>query len=212
MNKNPNLIGVDRGDIDSDNIIPITKDDRNDLLLLLHHAAQEIPHIRVKNDSVVDRRRIRRRMRTGLTLLLHRVAPEDCVQIVLSDVEMIHAFEFIVLLGVGLIREGNPHLTEIWQRWLDALSEAVPIQILATPLPILTECQASTADAATLAAYEAIRRCPSGQSCTLSYADVTRLEVWLRYLSTGDLQVQAMIAVLEGITVPMHCIIAGLAD
>lgn len=210
MSKKPDLTGVDRGDIDSQNIIPITKSDRDDLLLLLHHAAQEIPRVRVTNGSVVDRRRIRRRMRGGLRLLLDQAAAADCEQIVLDDVEMIRAFEFIVLLGVGLIREDNPHLTEIWQRWLDALSEAVPIQILATPLPMLAPCQASTADAPTLAAYEAIRRCPPGQTCAISYADTVRLEVWLRYLSTRDSRVHAMIDVLAAVTAPMHAVISRL--
>lgn len=212
MNKTPKLTGVDRGDIDSQNIIPITKSDRDDLLLLLHHAAQEIPRIRVTNGSVVDRRRIRRRMRGGLRLLLDQAAAADCAQIVLSDEETVHVFEFVVLLGVGLLREGHPHLMRIWQHWLDVLSENVAIEIPSFPLPVLAPCQASTADAPTLAAYESIRRCPAGQSQTISYADTVRLEVWLRYLSTHDTRVQAMIEVLEAVTAPMRCIIAGLTD
>lgn len=212
MSKNTKQTEVDRGDIDSKNIIPITKDDRNDLLLLLHHAAQEIPTVRMANGSVVDRRRIRRKMRTGLRLVLDQVVAENCGQIVLSDAETVHVFEFVVLLGTGLHRDGNPHLVEIWQRWLDVLSEAVPIQIPAVPLPVLTQCQTSTADDATLAAYEAIRTCPPGETCEISYADVTRLSVWLPFLATGDARVAAMIETLEGITAPMRTVIARLTQ
>lgn len=210
MSKNPKLTGVDRGDIDSKNIIPITHHDRDDLLLLLHHAAQEIPRIRVTNGSVVDRRRIRRRMRGGLRLLLDQAAAADCDQIVLSAEETVRALEFVVLIGMGLLREEEPHLAKIWQRWLDLLSEAVCIPIPAAPLPMLAPCQASTADALTLAAYEAIRRCPPGETCAISYADTVRLEVWLRYLSTRDSRVHAMIDVLAAVTAPMHAVISRL--